>query len=227
MTIPIRHSTALAVIVGPVLDADGVAVTDAGIGNFRLSKNGATPAAWNGAATATHQHSGNYRIVGTPSDSDTVGLAQITIDKGTDAMQAKDLQVIEQQVYDAMYAAGAEGFSTFDHTSDQVDVGWIETTDVTEYFDALVTTITTAITALQAKILRYFRLALRKDAAVAADHSTELDEINANTGTGPGEYANTTDSPEATSDAMIKKGTPYTFTNDDLSRTAAVTISEP
>ena len=42
-----RQSTAKTFMVGPVLDADGVAVTDCVIGDFKLSKNGAAPAAFN------------------------------------------------------------------------------------------------------------------------------------------------------------------------------------
>lgn len=51
-----------------------------------------------------------------------------------------------------------------------------------------------------AKLLAYFRLALRKDAGVATDQAAELAEINADAGSGAGGYDNTTDSPEAVRD---------------------------
>lgn len=54
--------------------------------------------------------------------------------------------------------------------------------------------------ATAAKLLAYFQLLVRKDAEVAADLSTELGEINANTGTGVGSYDNTTDSEQAIRD---------------------------
>lgn len=56
------------------------------------------------------------------------------------------------------------------------------------------------------KVLKYFRLSLRKDAAVATDHATELGELNADTGTGVGGYLNTTDSQEAIKDATGSGG---------------------
>jgi len=55
-------------------------------------------------------------------------------------------------------------------------------------------------TALATKIRKFFQLALRKDAAIAIDNTTELTELNANGGSGAGAYANTTDAQEALRD---------------------------
>lgn len=54
--------------------------------------------------------------------------------------------------------------------------------------------------ATAAKLLAYFRLALRSDSAIATDHATELGEINANVSSGAGDYANTTEANEALRD---------------------------
>ena len=56
------------------------------------------------------------------------------------------------------------------------------------------------IDALWAKIQKWLRLALRKDAATATDCATELAEVNADGGSGAGAYANTTDAQEALRD---------------------------
>lgn len=53
---------------------------------------------------------------------------------------------------------------------------------------------------LTGKIKRYLMLLLRKDAAIKSDYATELGEINADTGTGTGNYDNATDSAEAIRD---------------------------
>jgi hypothetical protein len=58
----------------------------------------------------------------------------------------------------------------------------------------------TTIDALWAKIQKWLRLALRKDAAIVTDHAAELAEINADLGSGAGAYASTTDSQEALRD---------------------------
>jgi hypothetical protein len=105
-----RQSTARTVTVGPVLDADGVAVTTAVVGDFKLKKNGAASAALNASATLTHDVTGHYTLALTASDLDTVGQAEVVIDKTTDACPVKEITVLEEAVYDAFYAASAVGY---------------------------------------------------------------------------------------------------------------------
>lgn len=105
-----RQSTARTVTVGPVLDADGVAVTDGVVGDFKISKNGGAPAALNGSATLTHRHTGFYSLALTASDLDTVGQAEVVIDDTTNACPMKDITVVEEAVYDALFAASALGY---------------------------------------------------------------------------------------------------------------------
>jgi hypothetical protein len=106
-----RQSTARTVIVGPILDASGVAVTDGVVADLKISKNGAAPAALNGSATLTHRHTGHYSLALTASDLDTVGSAQVAIDDTVNGMQPKDINVIEEVIYDAMFAASANAFT--------------------------------------------------------------------------------------------------------------------
>jgi len=106
-----RQSTARTVTVGPVLDADGVAVTGGVVGDFKISKDGGAPAALNGSATATHRHTGFYSLALTASDLDTVGTAEITIDDTVNSMALKEISVVEEAVYDALFASGANAFT--------------------------------------------------------------------------------------------------------------------
>lgn len=105
--IPVRKDTAFAIIVGPVLDASGVAVTDGVIGDFKISRPGTSAGAFNGSATAAHLHTGNYLITGTAADIPTVGPVKITVDDTVNAMAAVDLFVYPQTTYDALYAGTA------------------------------------------------------------------------------------------------------------------------
>jgi hypothetical protein len=107
-----RQSTAKTFMVGPVLDADGVAVTDCVIADFKVSKNGAAPAAFDASATLTHRHSGHYSLAATATDLNTVGSAQVTIDDTVNACQPKDITVIEEAVFDLSFAAAAAGPAT-------------------------------------------------------------------------------------------------------------------
>ena len=98
--IPAKKSTAKTIMVGPVLDSTGAAVTGAVIGDFKLSKNGGAPAAFNGSATLTHRHTGYYSLAFTASDLDTVGTAQPTLDKTTDTCPIVTLTVMQADAYD-------------------------------------------------------------------------------------------------------------------------------
>jgi hypothetical protein len=106
----IRQSTARTIMVGPVLDADGVAVTDAVVGDMKCSKNGGAPAALDGSATLTHRHTGFYSLALTATDTDTVGSAQVTIDDTVNCCPMATVTVIEEAVYDAYFAASALGY---------------------------------------------------------------------------------------------------------------------
>ena len=110
----VRQSTARAVLVGPVLDASGVAVTDGVIGDLKISKNGVVPVALNGSATLTHRFSGFYLLTFTTSDLDTVGVTEIVIDDTVNTMPIKELIVIEEAVYDMSFASGSTGLSPAD-----------------------------------------------------------------------------------------------------------------
>lgn len=95
-----KQSTARTVIVGPILDSSGAAVTGAVVGDLKISKNGGAPAALNGSATLTHRHTGHYSLALTTSDLDTQGTAQVTLDRTTDAMPVKDINVLQADAYD-------------------------------------------------------------------------------------------------------------------------------
>lgn len=103
-----RQSTAIIVTVGPVLDASGAAVTDCVVGDFKISKNGGAPAALNGSATLTHRHTGFYSLSLTTSDVATVGTGEVTIDDTVNCCPMKELTIIEESVYDAIFAGSAD-----------------------------------------------------------------------------------------------------------------------
>jgi hypothetical protein len=97
-------------MIGPVLDADGVAVTDGVVADFEGSVNGGDPAALNGSATLTHRGVGFYSLALTATDLGTVGSFEVTINDTVNACPMKVLTVIEEAVYDALFAAAAAGY---------------------------------------------------------------------------------------------------------------------
>jgi hypothetical protein len=120
-----RQSTARTVIVGPVLDSSGAAVTTEVVGNFKISKNGGAVAALDGSATLTHQNTGYYALALAANDLNTVGPADIIINDTTNACPVTRINVFNTTIYDALYAAGATGFST--QASVDAIAGYVDT----------------------------------------------------------------------------------------------------
>ena len=97
----LRQSTAATVLVGPVLDSAGLAITTAVIGDFQLTKNGST-AALASPATATHSHNGNYLIALSTGNTDTAGRLVITVNNAAQAMGTHRYTVLLPSVFDAI-----------------------------------------------------------------------------------------------------------------------------
>jgi hypothetical protein len=97
----LKQSTAATVLVGPVLDSAGLAITTAVIGDFQLTKNGST-AALASPATATHSHNGNYLIALSTGNTDTAGRLVITVNNSAQAMGTHRYTVLLPSVFDAI-----------------------------------------------------------------------------------------------------------------------------
>jgi hypothetical protein len=208
MSIICRQSTARTVMVGPVLDEDGVAVTDAVVGDLEISKNGADPAAFDGSATLTHRNTGHYSLALTANDLDTVGQAEVVINKTTDAMPIKAITVIEEAVYDALFAASANTFTGAAGASKVTGVVLTDTlttytgdTPQTADHTTSIAAAKVVIDAVAAVLTGITSLAqwLGLIAGKQTGNSTARTELRA-TGAGSGTYDETTDSQEATRD---------------------------
>jgi hypothetical protein len=97
----LKQSTAATVLVGPVLDSAGLAITTAVIGDFQLTKNGST-AALASPATATHSHNGNYLIALSTGNTDTAGRLVISVNNSAQAMGSHRFTVLLPSVFDAI-----------------------------------------------------------------------------------------------------------------------------
>ena len=97
----LKQSTSAVVLVGPVLDASGVAVTTAVIGDFTLTKNG-TSVAMSGN-TISHAHNGHYAITLTAANTDTIGRLTISVNNTAQAMPVFRWDICQPTVYDALF----------------------------------------------------------------------------------------------------------------------------
>ena len=96
----LKQSTASTVIVGPVLDANGAAVTTAVVGDFRIAKNGTT--ATLSGATVTHDANGYYTVALTTGNTDTVGRLAIYSGNTSHSMATHHWTVLLASVFDAI-----------------------------------------------------------------------------------------------------------------------------
>jgi len=99
-----KQSTALTLIAGPILDSAGAEYTSAVIGDLSISKNGGTLTALAAAATLTHISNGQYTLVLTTGNTDTLGTIQNTCNKSTYQMRTLERQIVPANVYDAVVA---------------------------------------------------------------------------------------------------------------------------
>jgi hypothetical protein len=97
-----KQSTAATFIVGPILDSAGAEFTTAVIGDLSISKNGGTLTALAAAATLTHIANGQYTLVLTNGNLDTLGRLQITCNRPTYQMPPVGLTVVPAMVFDSM-----------------------------------------------------------------------------------------------------------------------------
>jgi hypothetical protein len=107
----LRQSTAQTVMVGPYLDVtDGVTPETGLAGNgTELSKAGATYAA--GPTLGTHDAEGEYPISLTTTHTNTVGILKVkSFDAAVHCPVWHTFQVLEEAVYDALFAASAPGY---------------------------------------------------------------------------------------------------------------------
>lgn len=111
----LRQSTASQeVLLGPFVDStDGVtAETGLTIANtdIKIFKAGATTLANKNSGGATHISAGNYYAVLDATDTDTVGSGAIVVQVSGALAFRMPFTVLEEAVFDALYAASAPGY---------------------------------------------------------------------------------------------------------------------
>ena len=109
----LRQSTASQEIkLGPFLDTAGDAVTGLTIANtdILLTKGGATTESAKNSGGATHVAAGRYTATLDATDTDTVGILEVDVHASGALPVKRTYQVVEEAVYDALFAASAPGY---------------------------------------------------------------------------------------------------------------------
>jgi hypothetical protein len=110
----LKQSTSVDVPIGPFLDdTDGktaetaLTITQPDI---RLKKNGGAWAQKAAAQTLTHEEAGWYEVTLDATDTDTVGHLVVAIHESGALPVWREFVVLEEAIYDAMFAASANAF---------------------------------------------------------------------------------------------------------------------
>ncbi len=125
----LKQSTASqAVLIGPFIDKTDGSTAETGLTvantDIRLSANGGNMFAKTSGG-GTHDEAGWYQITLDATDTATVGRLQVSTHITADALPTwNEFQVLEEAIYDALFAASAAGFDA----NQRVDVGsWLGT----------------------------------------------------------------------------------------------------
>lgn len=123
------------VVIGPFLDEDDGKTAETGlsigVSDVRLSKAGANIVAKNSGG-GTHDELGFYQITLDATDTNTVGELLIAVHKSGALPVFKYCYVLEEAIYDALFAASASAFDS----NARVDVVSIEGSDATDQINA-------------------------------------------------------------------------------------------
>lgn len=107
----LRQSTAVDLALGPFLDAtDGVTAETAltiSQADVRLKKGSGAWAQINDATAATHEEAGWYEKEFDATDTNTVGRLLVSVQEAGAAPVWHEFTVVEEGVFDALFAAGA------------------------------------------------------------------------------------------------------------------------
>ena len=130
----IRQGTALTIKVGPMVDRTDGQTIEAGLtisqSDVRLYKNGGAGAQKTSVTAGTYNEHGIYNVPLDATDTNTVGVLSVLLNKTEALPRRQDYMVLPAQVYDSIVA----GTDTLD-----VAVTSINTTSVDSILDAAVT----------------------------------------------------------------------------------------
>lgn len=144
----LRQSTAQTVVIGPVLDSTGAAVTTAVVTNFSLAKNGTAAALT--TETLTHLGNGYYSLALTTSNTNTTGVLAAFPNATTMSMTVFRWNVISASVYDAIVTNATNtsgGLLTATSAVSAISGALLNTTNLPSNFVSLAITAGGAVTA--------------------------------------------------------------------------------
>lgn len=110
----LRQSTAVDIGIGPFVDSTDGVTAETGLtisqADVRLKKNNGAWAQVNDATSAAHEENGWYEKELDATDTNTVGILLIAVAEAGALPVWLEFQVVEEAVFDALFAASALGY---------------------------------------------------------------------------------------------------------------------
>ena len=132
----LKQSTAYTFRHGPFLDDTDGKTAETGLtisqADVRLSKAGGDFAQKNESSASAHDEIGYYIVVLDTTDTNTCGELLIAVHESGALPVFKTFQVLEETIYDSLFAASAAAFDA----NQRVDVAKIEGSDATDQINA-------------------------------------------------------------------------------------------
>jgi hypothetical protein len=190
----IKQSTAYTFRIGPFLDdTDGktAETTSFNIGqaDIRISKNGGDFAQRNASSPTnlTHDENGWYILALDTTDTNTVGELLIAIHESGGLPVWKTFQVVEEAIYDALFAASADLITKVDAIDTVVDAVLVDTgttldgklNTIDDFLDTEVAAILADTNELQADWANGGRLDALIDTIIAGVNVTTIEGADA------------------------------------------------
>lgn len=230
----LRQSTAVDVLIGPFVDlADGYTAETSETPSVKLSKNGQTMAAKNDATTPAHDADGYYNCELDATDTNTVGTLTLAVAASANALPVRhEFQVVEESVYDRMFATSAVGPVTVAEVNAQCDAAISDASLATAASISSLNDLSAA--EVNAEVDQaIIDASLATASSIASLNDLSAAEVNAECDTAIADAALATAAALATTDGvvddirtdMVRKGTQYRYTNSDLD-TKDVTIGD-
>ena len=189
----IKQSTAYTFRFGPFLDETDGKTAETGLtisqADIRLSKGGGNFAQKNESSASSHDEIGYYIVVLDATDTNTCGELLVACHESGALPVFKTFQVLEEHIYDALFAASAAAFDA----NQRVDVSKIEGSDATDQINAA---CDASIVTYNLDHLMHTAVASNANMTTEVPDGTVLSNIMTKTGD-TSDYAYATDSLEA------------------------------
>ena len=131
MALILKQSTAVDVLIGPFVDETDGKTAETGLtisqADVRLSKNAQNMAQKNDSTSAAHDELGYYNCELDATDTDTVGTLVLAVHESGALPVRHEFQVVEEAIYETIYAASADLESQIQTIDSNVDAILVDT----------------------------------------------------------------------------------------------------